>query len=185
MPAAVAKTQRVSLWSRPKDLAMFIFFVTLLPITLGVDMVPLYPESFYPYTKPIQDAFYHYTRTNKDPIMGNLDATTWYKVYIIMKIIIQPPLSVYASILLYRNETRRLALPLVVYSTMLCTMMFPAMCIFLFEHPDRLPHELADWERYRLVLKYSPWFLFSAWMLIENYRRLRREEQLASKAKSK
>ncbi|KAF9161447.1 Transmembrane protein 97 [Actinomortierella ambigua] len=175
----------VSLWKRPKDLAMFIFFVTLVPITLCIDMVPMYPTALDPYTQPIQKAFAFYLSVSKDPLMGALLDTVWFKAVIILKAVIQPPLALYASVSLYRNQTRQLALPVVAYSSLLVTVMIPMLSTILFERADRIPFPMTDDERVRLACMYSPWILFPFWMLVENYRRVQREIQVALTVKTK
>ncbi|KAF9979111.1 Transmembrane protein 97 [Actinomortierella ambigua] len=182
---AIEPPSHVSLWARPKDLAMFIFFVTLVPITLCVDMVPMYPTAIDPYTQPIQKAFAWYLATFKDPLMGALLDTVWFKAIIILKALIQPPLALYASVSLYRNKTAALSLPVVAYSALLVTVMIPMMATIVFERPDRIPFPMTDDERVRLACMYSPWILFPSWMLVENYRRVHRELQVALAIKNK
>lgn len=44
---------RVPLSARPKDLAMFIYFVMHIPTTALMDVVPLYPAFLTPYIQPL------------------------------------------------------------------------------------------------------------------------------------
>jgi hypothetical protein len=51
--ATAAASTRVPLSARGKDMAMFIYFISHIPATMFMDLVPIYPSFLGPLIQPL------------------------------------------------------------------------------------------------------------------------------------
>ncbi|KAF9970707.1 hypothetical protein BGZ73_006549 [Actinomortierella ambigua] len=175
---------RVPLSARPKDMAMFIYFVLHIPMTLLMDCVPIYPAALAPFLKPLIAFQDYYVNNYKDPFMGGIHQMTWFKTFVHMEGLVQVPIFIYAARCLYRND-RRAYLPICIYCAHVVTTVIPCLTSLHFESVDRLPFEVTEDQKLFLTSVYLPWLLFPLWMLYENFNRVRHYEGLAGAKKSK
>ncbi|KAF9214268.1 hypothetical protein BGZ59_004028 [Podila verticillata] len=176
-------SHRVPLTARPKDLAMFVYFVAHIPLTLLMDLVPVYPWFIQTFIKPLRDFLVWYVATFKDPIMGNPDMM-WFKTFLRMEGLIQLPIFIYSAWALYNNK-RSAALWICVYSAHVITTVLPCIETLAMGKPSHFPIAISDNQKTLLMCMYSPWLFFPLWMLYECFGRVRSYEQGISTKKTK
>ncbi|KAF9089111.1 hypothetical protein BGX29_009761 [Mortierella sp. GBA35] len=178
-----AVSTRVPLSARPKDMAMVVYFVSHIPATTLMDLVPLYPSHIAPFIQPLLRLQDFYLETFKDPLMGDM-SQIWFKTFLHMEGLFQLPFFFYAAWSLYHNK-KSIALWICIYSAHVITTVVPVLTTLNFSKDDQLPFEVSDSQRLFLNCLYTPWILFPLWMLIECFQRVRSFESQGNKKNNK
>ncbi|KAF9583149.1 Transmembrane protein 97 [Lunasporangiospora selenospora] len=183
MSTAASSRARVPLFSRPKDLAMFIYFISHIPTSFLIDMVPIYPAVIYPYIQPLLRLNEYYVENFRDPFMGD-KTQVWYHTFLYMELVFQLPIFFYSAWALYNNR-RSAYLWICVYSAHVVTTVVPIVTSLHLCKPHQFPFTISDEQKQILTSLYMPWVLFPLWMLYESFNQVRRGEQSALKKKRK
>ncbi|KAI1313808.1 hypothetical protein EDD11_002515 [Mortierella claussenii] len=158
----MSSATRVSLTSRPKDLAMFIYFVAHIPTTAFMDVVPLYPNFVRPYVQPLIQ-FAHRT-------------LIWFNTFLHMEALVQLPFFFYAAWALYHHK-KSVSLWICIYAAHVITTVLPCLTTLNLGAAKDFPFHITDSQKLFLTCLYSPWLLFPFWMLYECFQRVRSNEQ--------
>ncbi|KAG0037021.1 hypothetical protein BGZ82_003269 [Podila clonocystis] len=170
-------THRVPLTARPKDLAMFVYFLVHIPATVLMDVVPLYPSFIQAMIKPLMDL----QENLRDPLMADRELI-WFNTFVLMEGLVQLPIFIYAAWALYNNK-RSVALLICVYAAHVITTVIPCLTTLALGKSTDFPFEVSGNQRTILLSLYSPWFFFPVWMLVECFGRVRSYEQAGISSK--
>ncbi|KAF9915705.1 Transmembrane protein 97 [Lobosporangium transversale] len=154
---------------------MFIYFVTHIPTTILMDIVPLYPSFMKPYVQPLVQFTEYYVDTYKDPFIADR-SLIWFNTFLHMEGLIQLPIFFFAAWGLYHNK-RSIALWICVYAAHVITTVLPCIATLNFGTAKDFPFHITDKQKLFLISLYTPWFLFPAWMLYECFHRVRSNER--------
>ncbi|KAF9326690.1 hypothetical protein BG006_009905 [Podila minutissima] len=176
-----ASSHRVPLTARPKDLAMFVYFLVHIPATVLMDVVPLYPSFIQALIKPLMDLQVWYVENLRDPLMADRELI-WFNTFLHMEALIQLPIFIYAAWALYNNK-RSVALLICVYAAHVITTVIPCLTTVALGKSTDFPFDVSSNQRTILLSMYSPWFFFPLWMLVECFGRVRSYEQAGISSK--
>ncbi|KFH71679.1 hypothetical protein MVEG_01974 [Podila verticillata NRRL 6337] len=172
-------SHRVPLTARPKDLAMFVYFVSHIPTTILMDAVPLYPSFMKTLIQPLLDFQVWYVENFRDPFMADRELI-WFNTFLHLEGLVQLPIFFYAAWALYNNK-RSIALWICVYAAHVTTTVLPCLTTLALGKPSDFPFEISDNQKTFLLSVYSPFFFFPLWMLVECFGRVRSHEGISSK----
>ncbi|KAJ2705757.1 Transmembrane protein 97 [Coemansia sp. IMI 203386] len=136
------------------DMLFFGYFVSHIPITLLVDVVPLLPPALTPgfmlalntlLTEQLSDPFMVIGATRSD--------MTWFRSLLASELLFQLPLFFYAAYALWKGCPKRHA-PLLVYGAHVSTTMVPVLATLAFGDIDR-----SCSQRLMLASMYLPYLL--------------------------
>ncbi|KAF9145092.1 hypothetical protein BGX30_010347 [Mortierella sp. GBA39] len=171
---------RVPLSARPKDMAMFIYFISHIPATMLMDLVPLYPAFLAPLIQPLLKFQDFYVDTFRDPFMGDR-SLIWFNTFLHCEALFQLPFFFFAAYSLYHNK-RSIVLWICVYSAHVITTVLPILTTLNLTEDENFPFAISEGQKLFLNCLYTPWVLFPLWMLVESFQRVRSfEAQGASK----
>ncbi|KAF9550686.1 hypothetical protein EC957_012002 [Mortierella hygrophila] len=174
---------RVPLSARPRDMAMFIYFISHIPATMFMDLVPLYPAFLAPLIQPLLKFQDFYVDTFRDPFMGDR-SLIWFNTFLHCEALFQLPFFFFAAYSLYHNK-RSIALWICVYSAHVITTVLPILTTLNLTKDENFPFAISEGQKLFLNCLYTPWVLFPLWMLVESFQRVRSfEAQGASKKKN-
>ncbi|KAF9315142.1 hypothetical protein BG003_003466 [Podila horticola] len=176
-------SHRVPLTARPKDLAMFVYFMAHIPTTILVDIVPIYPSFIQSLVKPLMDLQVWYVENLRDPLMADRELI-WFNTFVHLEALVQLPIFIYAAWALYNNK-RSVALLICVYAAHVITTVVPCLTTLALGKSSDFPFEVSSDQRTILLSLYSPWFFFPLWMLVECFGRVRSYEQAGISSKTK
>ncbi|OAQ30585.1 hypothetical protein K457DRAFT_154858 [Linnemannia elongata AG-77] len=181
--AKATGSTRVPLSARPKDMAMFIYFISHTPATMFMDLVPIYPTFLAPIIEPLLKFQDFYVETFRDPFMGDR-SLIWFNTFLHCEALLQLPFFFFAAYSLYHNK-RSIALWLCVYSAHVITTVLPILSTLNLTKDENFPFAISESQKLFLNCLYTPWVLFPLWMLVESFQRVRTfEAQGASKKKN-
>ncbi|KAF9155141.1 hypothetical protein BG015_010935 [Linnemannia schmuckeri] len=182
MTAGTGST-RVPLSARPKDMAMFIYFISHIPATMFMDLVPIYPSFLAPLIQPLLKFQDFYVETFRDPFMGDR-SLIWFNTFLHCEALLQLPFFFFAAYSLYHNK-RSIALWICVYSAHVITTVFPILTTLNLTKDDNFPFAVSEGQKQFLNCLYTPWILFPLWMLVESFQRVRSFEAQSGFKKNK
>ncbi|KAG0277696.1 Transmembrane protein 97 [Linnemannia exigua] len=165
---------RVPLSARGKDMAMFIYFVSHIPATMLMDIVPLYPSFLAPLIQPLLEFQDYYVETFRDPFMGDR-SLIWFNTFLHMEGLFQLPFFAFAAWALFHNK-RSIALWICVYSAHVITTVIPILTTLNLSKDTAFPFAVSEGQKLFLTCLYTPWVLFPLWMLVECFQRVRSYE---------
>ncbi|KAJ2370471.1 Transmembrane protein 97 [Coemansia sp. RSA 2607] len=147
------------------DQLYFGYFVSHIPITLLVDVVPLFPSERIPsfmlglnrfLTQQLNDPFMVIGTTRSD--------MTWFRSLLACELVFQLPFFFYAAYAIWNGSSRRHA-PLLVYGTHVSTTMVPVLGMLAFGDIGRTFNQ-----RLMLAGLYLPYLLIPLSMVIVSFK---------------
>ncbi|KAG0257858.1 Transmembrane protein 97 [Mortierella polycephala] len=175
------QSNRVPLTARPKELAMFLYFAMHIPITVLVDVVPLYPAFMTPFIQPLIKLSAFYIENIKDPLVSDR-SIVWFNTFLHIEMLIQLPFFFYAAWALYHNK-KSFFLWNCVYCAHVITTVVPCLTTLRFGKNSQFPFDVPELQRNMLTGLYMPWCLIPLWMLYESFQRVRSFEHQAVQVK--
>lgn len=151
------------------DTVFLLYFITHIPITLCVDVMPLLPLEWVPaplmmlnqiLSQQLADPF---MVLRSSPSFGNL---TWFHSLLVCELAVQLPFFFYATWALWHNSPHRHA-PLLVYGVHVATTMAPILGTLAFD--NNINRSSA--QRLALAGLYLPYLLIPLAMAYVSYTR--------------
>ncbi|XP_078080869.1 sigma intracellular receptor 2 [Mustelus asterias] len=140
------------------------YFVTHIPITLGIDLQALLPKDLYP--SALQGLLKWYAAQFKDPMM--MDPPAWFKAFILCEALLQLPFFPVAAYAFYKGGCLWIRTPAIVYSTHVATTLIAILAHILFndfsQSTNPGPNSMS--ERLSLLAIYTPYLLIPVLILL-------------------
>ncbi|KAJ2019195.1 Transmembrane protein 97 [Coemansia sp. S680] len=148
------------------DIVYFFYFVSHIPITLLIDVVPIFPIELIPNALISLNSLL--TDVLGDPFMGigsrARSDMTWFRSLLVCELVLQLPFFFYAVWALWTNCPRRHA-PLLVYGVHVATTMVPVLGMLFRGNVDRSCNTRA-----MLAGIYMPYLLIPLAMAYESFK---------------
>ncbi|KAJ2719847.1 hypothetical protein GGI07_004966 [Coemansia sp. Benny D115] len=149
---------------RPLDWIYLVYFVSHIPITVLVDVVPLFPKHLVPGL--LLDINHFLTAVLGDPFMvagPTRSDMAWFRSMLLCELLFQLPFFFYAVAAVWRRSTFR-HLPLVVYGAHVSTTMVPILGTLAVGDIDR-----SSSQRLFLASMYIPYLLIPLTMAVDSF----------------
>ncbi|GCB67136.1 hypothetical protein scyTo_0005081 [Scyliorhinus torazame] len=150
--------------SRLLEWVFCLYFLSHIPITLGIDLQAVLPRDWYPGA--LQGLLKWYAARFKDPMI--MDPPTWFKALILCEAVLQLPFFPIAAYAFYKGSCSWIRTPAIIYSTHVATTVISILAHILFNDftESTYPGPKSMSERLSLLAIYAPYLLIPVMILI-------------------
>lgn len=142
----------------------FFYFFSHIPITLLVDVQPLFPAELFPAS--LKQLLAWYAVEFKDPMMA--DPPIWFKSFVYCELIIQLPFFPFAAYAFFKGGCKWIRTPAIIYGTHVATTVTAILAHILFQDFSESKHPGPETfeERLTLLSIYSPYFVIPVMIVL-------------------